>query len=203
MVTRHAKRRLKQRTGVNGSQVNKIVSRALNEGIRHSQAKGRLKEWMDAEYLKYQTANNCRYYAHKLYIFHNHILITVLDADDWFDNSLRDYVIDDKVYIEYRKKRYSRRKDPSEEKQKLADDLNRFIPQEIEEKFECLEIPAHLVNVKVLKDFTIEVSYKPNGLVKMSYFEELQEFAKGKYGLNIRVKAIYDVMLSVPVLCAE
>ncbi len=58
MITKHATRRLKQWQGVNKGDLNKIVSRALSGGIKHSGAKGWLRSWMDVEYLKYQTANN-------------------------------------------------------------------------------------------------------------------------------------------------
>ena len=107
MVTKHAKRRLKQRSGVSKGEVNKVVNRALAEGIKHSEAKGQLRSWMDEEYLKYQTANNCRYYAHKLYIFRGTTLITILDAADGLDEKLRECTDNDKIYITYRKNRYS------------------------------------------------------------------------------------------------
>ena len=87
-VTNHAKRRMKARIGITKGNARKFANKVLREGIRHEDTLGELHRWMDAEYLKYHTANNMRYYAGKLYIFCGERLITVLNATASIENSL-------------------------------------------------------------------------------------------------------------------
>ncbi|SEQ35612.1 hypothetical protein SAMN02910369_01640 [Lachnospiraceae bacterium NE2001] len=198
MVTKHAKRRLKQRSGVSKGEVNKVVNRALAEGIKHSEAKGQLRSWMDEEYLKYQTANNCRYYAHKLYIFRGTTLITILDAADGLDEKLRECTDNDKIYITYRKNRYSHKKDPAKEKAKLVTELNTYIPQTIEQKFKELEFEGEFGDAEILDDLSIILRYVPNSPVDEKKVNKLNEYVRDMFGLALRVRLVYSVALPVP-----
>ncbi len=78
VVTKHAKARLKHRCGFSGKNYDKIALRALQDGITHSEVKGRLGRWVDGLYLSKKNANNIRLYGDKAYLFHNNVLITVI-----------------------------------------------------------------------------------------------------------------------------
>lgn len=105
ILTNHSKKRARQRSGVTKNNLDTMAGRAYREGIRHSNAIGELRTWMDAEYLKYNSANNCRLYANKLYIFHNDILITIINAPLYYEQELEKYVKSYKTYINYRRNR--------------------------------------------------------------------------------------------------
>lgn len=79
VVTNHAKERIKSRSGLKNKSIDRIVQRALDEGITHGQTKGRLKKWVDSLFFYNMTATNIRLYGDKAYIFDkNKTLITVL-----------------------------------------------------------------------------------------------------------------------------
>jgi hypothetical protein len=77
-VTLHAKRRIRERLGVNKKSTVKSAVRALNDGISHNQLTGLLKKYIDKVYLKHRKANNIKIYGDKIYLFSNNTLITVL-----------------------------------------------------------------------------------------------------------------------------
>lgn len=199
MITKHAKKRLKQRQGVNKGDLNKIVRRALAEGIKHCEAKGRLRSWMDSEYLKYQTANNCRYYAHKLYIFSGTKLITILDADDEMDDNLREYTDNDRIYIKYRINRFSRKKDPSIEKSKLITELNTYIPQIIEQKFKEYEIVGEFADAIVQDNLTVRVRYVPIVPIDEKKLNKLKGYVNNQFGLDCTINLVYSVALPISI----
>ena len=87
-ISIHASKRIRERMGINKKAVTRLVENAEKNGLYHKDAKGKLKKWMDKEYLKY---NN----VHKLFIFNNmlflvthNILITVFSVP----NNLLKYI---------------------------------------------------------------------------------------------------------------
>ncbi len=78
MVTKHAQRRMKQRCGVGKSSVKRLAKKVYDFGMTHSETSGNLKKWVDGLYFYNQTANQIRLYGDKAYIFHNQVLITVV-----------------------------------------------------------------------------------------------------------------------------
>lgn len=79
IVTNHAKQRTKDRLGVSKKVANKIAGKALEHGVTHALAKGKLKSYLDKLYLSHKSANNLRVYNRKVYLFDKNILITVLN----------------------------------------------------------------------------------------------------------------------------
>ena len=77
-VTEHAKDRIKERCGFNSKASKRMANKAFEEGISHSQTKGRLNKWITSLYFKTQKANNIRLYGDKAYIFYGKVLITVI-----------------------------------------------------------------------------------------------------------------------------
>ena len=108
-VTKHAKKRMRQRVGADKGNFDKIANRALIHGIPREETDGHLRRRMDAEYHKHQTADNCRFYANKIYVFCKYNLITVLDAPLEYEQNLQSYVKNPKTYIEYKNYRLSKK----------------------------------------------------------------------------------------------
>lgn len=77
-VTKHATRRIRQRLGINKKSVDKNAERALQFGITHSEAKGKLCKHMDGIYLQNRRPTNMRVYNHSVYLFRDKTLITVI-----------------------------------------------------------------------------------------------------------------------------
>ena len=78
IVTKHAKERMKKRCGLNEKSSDRLALIALEKGLRHKDLTGNLKKWVDSLYFYNRNANNIRLYGDKAYIFHDTLLITVL-----------------------------------------------------------------------------------------------------------------------------
>lgn len=77
-VTTHAKRRLKERCGVNKQSAVKMAERAFRQGISFDNAGDSIKKYISSVYLCHQKmCNNIRIYGDMVYIFDNQTLITV------------------------------------------------------------------------------------------------------------------------------
>ncbi len=77
-VTKHAEKRIKQRIGVPKSGAAKLAKTVLEKGLKHCEAVGSLRRYIDGLYLKHLNANNIMVYGEKTYLFCNDVLITVL-----------------------------------------------------------------------------------------------------------------------------
>lgn len=77
-VSKHAIKRLKERCGINHKSALKMAKRAFENGITHAETSGRLKKWINRQYLSNRKANNIRLYGDKAYIFCGYMLVTVL-----------------------------------------------------------------------------------------------------------------------------
>lgn len=77
-ATVHAKKRLRERSGIPKSATMKMTERAYEKGIKRTDAKGRLRVFLDEQYEKNGGfGNELRVYGDFLYIFHEMSLITV------------------------------------------------------------------------------------------------------------------------------
>lgn len=77
-VTRHADKRIRQRLGVNKKSTDRIAEKAMEFGITHAEAKGKLSKHLDGIFLLSYKPTNMRVYNHSIYLFNGNILITVL-----------------------------------------------------------------------------------------------------------------------------
>lgn len=106
-VTTHAKRRLKERCGVNKNSALKMAERAFTKGISFENASTDLKKYISSVYLCHEkSCNNIRIYGNMVYIFDNQTLITVYPIPEYIENKMEDTAnfIDyaaEKVYKEY------------------------------------------------------------------------------------------------------
>ena len=77
VVTKHAAKRIKQRMGLPMRGAEKAARVALEKGLRHAEAAGYLKRYMDALYLRSRSANNVRIWNGSAWLFADDVLITV------------------------------------------------------------------------------------------------------------------------------
>ncbi len=92
-ITKHAEKRLKQRCGFNKKSMERMVSKALNEGVSHKETKGELKKWVSGVYLKEKKTNNIRLYGDKAYLFHSDMLITVFQIPPYLTKNIKKRII--------------------------------------------------------------------------------------------------------------
>lgn len=91
-ITRHAEQRMRERLGLNKKSIERIAQRAFDEGIRHSETKGRLNKWITSVYFKNESANNIRLYGNTLFIFDGNKLVTVYYIPRNLSKNLEDMV---------------------------------------------------------------------------------------------------------------
>ena len=86
IVTHHAKKRLKQRMGINKKNYDKISKRALDEGLKHSETSGLLNKYLNKIFLSHdRKAGNLRVYHQKIFVFTSeNILVTILQLPPHF-----------------------------------------------------------------------------------------------------------------------
>ena len=78
VVTKHARKRIRQRLGINKKATERAAEKALKFGITHAEAKGKLSRHLDGIFLTSYSPNNMRVYHHSVYLFNGTKLITVL-----------------------------------------------------------------------------------------------------------------------------
>lgn len=77
-VSRHAMKRLSERSGLSKKSAQRIAEKAYAEGITHKDTKGNLKKYVTSLFFNNTNANNIRLYGDKAFIFAGETLITVL-----------------------------------------------------------------------------------------------------------------------------
>lgn len=187
IITNHSKRRANQRAGITRNQMSTMSKRALNNGIKHSESKGRLRDWMDAEYLKYETANNCRFYANQLYIFHGLTLITIINAPLYYEKELYKYVKNVKIYLCYKKNRYKNKKNYTEMMNEVfTEDLINKIIYDISNYLSSLDYENHYPYeiIKVCPaSFHVNIAYY-NKKLNEDLTKKIDSFVSKRYGLG-------------------
>ncbi len=78
-VTKHGKKRIKQRCGIPKKAADRLSDKAFRNGITHSECSGSLKRYLDYLWEYNHTANNMRIYANKVFIFVDETNVTVLN----------------------------------------------------------------------------------------------------------------------------
>ena len=89
IITKHGKIRTKDRCGLSKKISDKIAERALKKGIKHSEAVGSLKRYLDSIFLAKYNANNMRIYMEKIFLFHDNILVSVFNLPNKYKNTVK------------------------------------------------------------------------------------------------------------------
>ena len=80
-VSKHANRRSRERIGIPKRAVERNARKALAHGLGYAQARGDLKDYIYWLYNRYdRNGNNIKIYNGYVYVFHDEILITVLNV---------------------------------------------------------------------------------------------------------------------------
>ena len=193
-VTKHAKSRMHTRIGITKGIADKYAARVLRIGIKHEDTIGDLHKWMDAEFLKYRTANNMRYYAGKLYIFYGSVLITVLNDTFGFEASLSEYIVDKKVLQAYSNHRISKtnkqladRED--ERKAKHEDEILQQVKDYAKANYPEIEI----TKIAFAKQHVVRVNYVSNSNYNdWSLYTGIMEFIKLTFSLGSYLRKVRD-----------
>lgn len=88
IATKHAYTRAKQRLGWPKSALNNMMPIAFAKGVTHASAKGKLSKFITKKWLENKRANNIRIYGEVVYFFHDNVLITMYQIN----NYLKKYV---------------------------------------------------------------------------------------------------------------
>lgn len=108
-VTKHARRRGKQRNGFTKGTVEKMSSRAWVDGLSRDLITGELREVLDRFHGKF-----VRYYINTVYIFNsNGTLITMMNIDPKYEKNLLDYV-DYCTFVKYKTNRFKHKRSKDE-----------------------------------------------------------------------------------------
>ena len=90
LVTKHARERINERMGIPKKSADVIARKALDKGIKFNETTGRLRKYIS--WLSTKTeggCNNIRIYAEKVFIFHDEILITVIQIPQMYVQAVR------------------------------------------------------------------------------------------------------------------
>lgn len=81
IITKHSKKRCKERLGLSKNCINKKAELALKYGIHYYDATGKLKRYIGYLYESHdRDARNIIIYNRDVYIFRNNILLTIFHA---------------------------------------------------------------------------------------------------------------------------
>ena len=78
-VTRHAKKRLKERSGLQKGSMARISEKAFTQGINYGDTKGRLRKWIAKVDFDSGTKMT-KLYGDTLYLFDDNRLVTILQV---------------------------------------------------------------------------------------------------------------------------
>jgi len=78
-VTRHARKRGKERMGLSLAAVERMADMALMKGIKHSETTGAFRKYLDRLFMADGKANVAWIYAETIFLFYKETLITVLN----------------------------------------------------------------------------------------------------------------------------
>ena len=76
-LTHHACKRARERFSWNPSTLERMSGRAFELGLKRKNTGGRLKKYLDELWDNHKEANNLRLYGETLFVFSNHLLITI------------------------------------------------------------------------------------------------------------------------------
>lgn len=92
-VSKHAKKRIKERCGVGKSSADRMANLAIERGADRGRTKGPLRSWLDMKYAK-QKNGQIYVYGDKAYVIsEDNVLVTVLCIPNEFKKNLKKMII--------------------------------------------------------------------------------------------------------------
>lgn len=89
ILTDHSIEQAKVRFKWNKDSLERMATKAFEEGILHKDTKGQLNRYINKLYLKYEVCNNIRIYGEVVYLFKNGLLITLYQIPNEFKKYLK------------------------------------------------------------------------------------------------------------------
>lgn len=77
VITDHAYERADERLSLRKDSFKRLAEKAYEEGIAHSQMKGRLYRYCEKVFHAHRTANNIKIHGENIFLFNLNVLITV------------------------------------------------------------------------------------------------------------------------------
>lgn len=87
-ISEHAYERANERLSLGRESFHRLAVKAFEQGVQHSDAKGKLKKYMDGLWFKFKNANNVRIYGENIFFFAGGTLVTVYQIP----NDLKVYI---------------------------------------------------------------------------------------------------------------
>lgn len=85
IITKHSKKRCKERLGLSKGDTNKMAEKAIEFGINYRDTSGSLRRYMSYLYESHnKEANNIILYNREVYIFNNKKLITIFHVPNQY-----------------------------------------------------------------------------------------------------------------------
>lgn len=89
-VTKHAIKRVKERTGLKKKLSEKLLTKALESGLQHKDVKGKLRKYVDWLFFEHcQTNHNIRIYNDYVFICSNDAFVTIFHIPKCHRSSAR------------------------------------------------------------------------------------------------------------------
>jgi len=88
IATKHAYKRAKERLGWKKKVLDKMMLKAFDHGIRHKDAKGSFRKYLNKLWLEHKFCNNVRVYGENIFFFKNNLLITLYRIDNRYRKHL-------------------------------------------------------------------------------------------------------------------
>ena len=92
VITDHAYKKLKKRTGLNKTTFDLLVNEALTDGISCYKFKGRLRSYLNSLMIREKKAKNIRIYKNYVFIFNGHVLATMYPLTGRFQKTANEQI---------------------------------------------------------------------------------------------------------------
>lgn len=92
-LTKHGEKRIKERvnTGKSKKKAERVAVLALTRGLKYSDTKGRLRDYLFSQFAYDFSANNLRVYNNHVWVFRDDILITVRPLPTRYRTNFKNY----------------------------------------------------------------------------------------------------------------
>lgn len=88
-LSNHSKGRGNERLGLDTKSFEKLATKALEQGIKHSDTTGSLNRFITSLFMNGHKANNIRIYGEFVYLFCNELLITVINLPNQYKAAVK------------------------------------------------------------------------------------------------------------------
>lgn len=77
VISQHAYERSRERLSLTKSSTKRLARKAFDQGLKHNQATGPLRKYINGLWMQHQSASNIRIYGDNIFLFAGNILVTL------------------------------------------------------------------------------------------------------------------------------